>query len=332
VKLSVAIFCLAGIVPSLFGQASPVPRFTDPNRRSALEAAFPQIEKAFENYRRERGIPGLAFGVVIDGELALVKGFGARDVASDDTVTPDTVFRIASMTKSFTALAILKLRDEGKLSLDDPASKWIPELAGLKYPTGDSEPIRVRYLLTHSAGFPEDNPWGDRHLDETDEELSRRLEAGIPFSTSPGTAYEYSNYGFGLLGRIVSKASGVPYDEYLKKNILAPLGMSASTLKFGEVPDGRRARGYRKAGEGYAEVPPLGHGAFGAMGGLLTSPRDLAKYVAYQLAAFPPRDEPDQGPVRRSSQREMQSAWRPSSFAVSRPSPGEPLQAATGTV
>jgi CubicO group peptidase (beta-lactamase class C family) len=331
VKLSVAILCLAGIVPSLSGQPSPVPRFRDPNRRAALEAAFPQIEKAFENYRQERGIPGLAFGVVIDGELALVKGFGVRDVASGDAVTPDTVFRIASMTKSFTALAILKLRDEGKLSLDDPASKWIPELARLKYPTADSAPIRVRHLLTHSAGFPEDNPWGDRHLAETDQKLTRWLEAGIPFSTSPGTAYEYSNYGFGLLGRIVSKASGVPYDEYLKKNILAPLGMSASTLEFGEVPDQRRARGYRKAGDGYAEVPPLGHGAFGAMGGLLTSPRDLAKYVAYQLAAFPPRDNPDRGPVRRSSQREMQSAWRPSSFSVSRPAPDEPLQAVTGS-
>jgi CubicO group peptidase (beta-lactamase class C family) len=331
VKLTVAIFCLAGLVPSVFGQPSPVPRFTGTNRRAALEAAFPEIEKAFENYRRERGIPGLAFGVVIDGELALVKGFGTRDVASGDAVTPDTVFRIASMTKSFTALAILKLRDEGKLSLDDLASKWIPELAGLNYPTTDSEPIRVRHLLTHGAGFPEDNPWGDRHLDESDAELTRWLKAGIPFSTAPGTAYEYSNYGFGLLGRIVSKASGMPYDEYLEKNILTPLGMTASTLEPSKVPDRLRARGYRKAGEGYAEVPPLGHGAFGAMGGLLTSARDLAKFVAYQLAAFPPRDDADQGPVRRSSQREMQSAWRPSSFSVSRPGPGEPLQAVTGS-
>ena len=330
-KLTIAIVCLAAILPALFGQPHPVPRFSDPNRLAALQAAFPEVEKAFENYRRRRDIPGLAFGVVIDGELALVKGLGVRDVASGDAVTPDTVFRIASMTKSFTALAILKLRDEGKLSLDDAASKWIPELARLKYPTHDSTPIRVRHLLTHGAGFPEDNPWGDRHLDEKDAELTRWLEAGLPFSTAPDTAYEYSNYGFALLGRIVANASGVPYDEYLKTNILAPLGMSASTLEPAAVPDKLRARGHRKSGDGYAEVPPLAHGAFGAMGGLLTSSRDLAKYVAYHLAAFPPRDDPDEGPVKRSSRREMQSAWRPSSFSVSRPSPDAPLQAASSS-
>ena len=329
VKLTTTLAFLAASIPALFGQ--PIPRFTDPNRRAALEAVFPQIEKTFENYRRQRAIPGLAFGVVIDGELALVKGFGVREVASGDAVTPGTVFRIASMTKSFTALAILKLRDEGKLSLDDPASKWIPEMESLRYPTTDSAPIRVRQLLTHGAGFPEDNPWGDRHLDEKDEELTRWIEAGIPFSTTPDTAYEYSNYGFALLGRIVTKASGMPYDEYLEKNILAPLGMTASTLEPAGVPGAQRARGYRKSGDGYAEVPPLAHGAFGAMGGLLTSSRDLAKYVAYQLAAFPPRDGRDDGPVQRSSRREMQSAWRQSGFSVSRPAPDAPLEAATSS-
>jgi CubicO group peptidase (beta-lactamase class C family) len=330
VKFANIFLCLAAVA-NLSAQQSPVPRFTDPNRRATFEAAFPEIEKAFENYRRQRDLPGLAFGVVIDGDLALVKGLGVRDVPSGDAVTPDTVFRIASMTKSFTALAILKLRDEGKLSLEDPASKWIPELAKLKYPTRDSSPIRVRHLLSHSAGFPEDNPWGDRHLDEKDAELTRWLEAGIPLSTAPGTAYEYSNYGFGLLGRIVANASGMPYEEYLKKNILEPLGMSASTLEPGAVPDKLRARGYRRSAGEYVEVPPLGHGAFGAMGGLLTSARDLGRYVAFHLAAWPPRDDPDDGPVKRGSRREMQSAWRPSSFSVLRPSPEAPLQAAAGS-
>ena len=330
-KLTAALACLVGLAPALFGQTYAPPRFTDPNRRAALEAAFPQIERAFENYRRQHDIPGLAFGVVIDGELALVKGIGVADVESGDPVTPDTVFRIASMTKSFTTLAILKLRDEGKLSLDDLASKWIPELAGLKYPTRDSAPIRIRNLLTHGAGFPEDNPWGDRHLDEKDEVLTQRLKAGIPFSTSPGTSYEYSNLGFALLGRIVSKASGMPYADYVEKNILAPLGMTSSTLEPSAVPDARRARGYRHAGDGYAEVPPLAHGAFGSMGGMLTSSRDLGKYVAYHLAAWPPRDDPEDGPVKRSSRREMQSAWRPSSFFVTRPSPDAQIEATTGS-
>jgi CubicO group peptidase (beta-lactamase class C family) len=326
VKLTTAIACLAATFSSVYAQNNPTPRFTDPARRKALEAALGEVEKVFENHRRQRGIPGLAFGVVVDGDLVAAKGLGVRDVEAGDPVTPDTVFRIASMTKSFTALAILKLRDEGKLSLEDPASKWIPELGRLSYPTRDSAPIRVRQLLTHGAGLPEDNPWGDRQLDASDEELTRWLDAGLPFSTTPDTAYEYANYGFALLGRIVANASGVPYREYLEKNILAPLGMSASTLEPGAVPDGARARGYRKTGDEYAEVPPLAHGAFGAMGGLLTSSRDLGRYVAYQLAAFPPRDDEEEGPVKRSSRREMQSAWRPSGLSALRPSPDAPLQ------
>jgi CubicO group peptidase (beta-lactamase class C family) len=313
------------------GQQNPVPRFADPGRRAALEAALPELEKIFETYRTQRGIPGLAYGVVIDGDLVLAKGLGLRNVDSNEPVTADTVFRIASMTKSLTALAILKLRDEGKLSLEDPVSKFIPEVAKFTYPTSDSAPIRVRHLLTHGAGFPEDNPWGDRQLDASDEKLTRWLEAGLPFSTAPDTAYEYANYGFALLGRIVAKASGTPYHEYLEKQILAPLGMSASTLEPSAVPDALRARGYRKSGDGYAEVPPLAHGAFGAMGGLLTSARDLGRYVAFQLAAFPPRDGAEDGPVRRSSRREMQSAWRPSDFVVSRPSPDARIEAVSSS-
>src|SRR3989442_985739 len=183
------------------------------------------------------------------------------------------------MTKSFTALAILKLRDEGKLSLDDPASKWIPELGNLKYPTRDSAPIRIRNLLTHGAGFPEDNPWGDRQLAIPNERMTKWLMEGLPFSTAPDTAYEYSNYGFALLGRIVSKASGVPYSEYLAKNILAPLGMRSTTLEAATLPANVRAMGYRLLEKEYFEEPSLPHGAFGSMGGLLTSARDLGRYV-----------------------------------------------------
>ncbi len=111
------------------------------------------------------------------------------------------------MTKSFTALAILKLRDEGKLSLEDPVAKWIPEFARMELPTRDTPPLQLRQLLSHSAGFPEDNPWGDQQLSVTDAVLDQWLRKGIPFSTPPGTRYEYSNYAFGLLGRVVDEGS-----------------------------------------------------------------------------------------------------------------------------
>ena len=308
------------LVPLLLLAAAPLtPRFTDPARRVKLEQAFPKLDRIFEDFQRYRRAPGLVYGVVIDGELAHVKALGVRSRASGEPVTPETLFRIASMTKSFTALAILKLRDEGRLSLEDPVSKWIPELARWSYPTRDTAPIRVRQLLTHEAGFPEDNPWGDRQLGISSAVLSEWLRAGIPFSTPPGTEYEYSNYGFALLGRIVERASKVTYREYLEKRILAPLGMKDSTLEPAAAPERLRATGYSLKEGQYVEEPALPHGAFGAMGGLLTNARDLARYVAFQLSAWPPREEEDRGPVKRSSLREMQQLRRLSSFTAAPP-------------
>ena len=303
-------------------EPQPQPRFADPARRAKLKAALPRLRPVFERWRESRGVPGLVYGIVIDGELTQVECMGVRDRSAGDPVTPDTLFRIASMTKSFTALAVLKLRDEGKLSLEDPVSRFIPEIGDWKYPTRDTAPLRVRDLLSHSAGFPEDNPWGDRQLDASDETLTKWLRAGVPFSTPPATAYEYSNYGFALAGRVVAKASGMPYDEYIGRNILEPLGMRASTLEPGSAPRERRATGYRKTGDVYSEEPSLNHGAFGAMGGMVTSARDLARYVAFHLSAWPPRDDADPGPVRRSSAREMQKVWRASSLSVSDASSG----------
>ena len=302
-RLTFAAVLLALALPAAAGDPAVVPRFTDPERRAKLEAALPEIDKLFEQFWQERRTPGLVYGVVIDGEIVRMKAFGVRERATNDPVTPDTVYRIASMTKSFTALAILKLRDEGKLSLDDPVAKWIPEFARMSYPTSDSPAITIRHLLTHGAGFPEDNPWGDRQLGVSDETLTQWLKAGIPFSTPPNTEFEYSNYGFGLLGRIVAKASRMSYREYLEKNILAPLGMRASTLEPSAVSRSVVATGYRCEGDSYAEELSLPHGAFGAMGGLLTSARDLGKYVAFMLSAFPARDGDDRDPVRRSSVR-----------------------------
>ena len=156
------------------------------------------------------------------------------------------------MTKSFTALSILKLRDEGRLSLEDPAEKYVPEMKALTYPTDDSPRITIRHLLSHAEGFPEDNPWGDQQLSATDEMLDEWLEKGIPFSTPPGTRYEYSNYAFGLLGRIVARASGLPYETYMREEILAPLSMTGTTFEFSRIPPASRAIGYRLKPEALA--------------------------------------------------------------------------------
>ena len=292
------------------------PQFAVPDRRAKLATAFPDIDRMFTEFARTAHVPGAAWGIVIDGELAHSGSAGVRDVKTNAPVDVDTVFRIASMTKSFTAMAILKLRDAGKLALDDPAEKYVPELRGLRYPTSDSPKITVRHLLTHSEGFPEDNPWGDQQLSESEEALSRMMREGIPFSNPPGVAYEYSNYGFAILGRIVANASGQTYEQFITDNILKPLQMMSTTLHPSKVPENRRAVGYRWEDERWKEEPPLPHGSFGAMGGMLTSIRDLSRYVGVYLDAWPPRDGPQTGPIGRASLREMQQPWRPSTVRV----------------
>jgi CubicO group peptidase (beta-lactamase class C family) len=321
-----AILCVVFLTSLLQAATLPEPRFTDPDRLKKMEKAYPEVEKIFAKYMADRRIPGMVYGLVVDGKLVHVKSMGVRDQDKKDAVNADTVFRIASMTKSFTSLAMLKLRDEGKLSLEDPVSKWIPEFARMELPTKDSAPLRVRDLLTHSAGFPEDNPWGDRQLAIADAELTKWLEQGIPFSTAPGTEYEYSNYGFALAGRVITKAAGMPYSKYLTEQILKPLGMTSSTLEPKEVAAERRATGYRLIDGAYVEDKPLADGAFGPMGGLLVSANDLARYIAFQLDAWPARDAEESGPVRRSSRREMQKVWRTSGLNVTRASVEVPLR------
>ena len=328
----IALFCTPfTIAQRRFAEGTvPPPKFADPQRKEKLAAALPEIEKLFLAYVQRANMPGAVMGVIIDGELEWVKATGVRETTNKSPVTPDTVFRIASMTKSFTAMAILKLRDDGKLSLDDPVSRYIPAMADLPYPTKDSPAITIRHLLTHSEGFPEDNPWGDRQLAQTDETVRAWMRAGIPFSTPPGTAFEYSNYGFGILGQIVTRASGKDYAVYVRDNILRPLGMNSSTFDMSAVPREHIAFGYRFEDGGWKAEPILAHGSFGAMGGLWTSTRDLALYVAFLMSAYPPRDEADNGPIKRSSAREMQQVGRFQPGAAFRGAVDAPLQLNAG--
>ncbi len=288
--------------------------FPDEKRMQKIEATFPVIEKIYRDYAEINHYPGFAFGLIVDGNLIYSGAFGYTDITKKTPATTKSAFRIASMSKSFTAMAILKLRDEGKLQLDDPAYKYIPEMKKLHYLTSDAPPVTIRNLLTHSAGFPEDNPWGDRQLEDTDEELLRMVENGISFSNVPGTAYEYSNLGFALLGNIVSKVSGEPYAVYVTKNILRPLGMKDTRWEYTEVPEERLAHGYRWQNEQWIEQPILHHGSYGAMGGLISSIEDFSKYIAFHESVWPPASLQENGPVKRSSVREMQQPWNISSF------------------
>jgi serine-type D-Ala-D-Ala carboxypeptidase/endopeptidase len=289
-------------------------------QNDAQKAALASIDPLFESFMAENNVPGVVYGVVADGKLIYVRALGVQDTVSKAPVTADSVFRIASMSKNFTALAALKLRDEGKLAFDTPAERYIPELGKLKYPTTDSPRILVRDLLSHSAGFVTDDPWGDRQLAMSESDFSQLVAAGVPFSRAPGMAYEYSNFGYALVGRLVTNVSGRNYADYIREAFFRPLGMNATTFDFASVPASRRAIGYRFEGGKWLEEPVLGPGAFGAMGGLLTSANDYARYVAWELAAWPPRDGAEDGILKRSSIRELA---RPQTFAITQP-PAEP--------
>ena len=247
---------------------------------TAAAADYAAADRIFEEYRLDAHVPGLAYGIVVDGRLAHVGTLGVQDLESNRPVTGDTLFRVASMTKAFTALTVLKLRDDGRLRLDAPASEYVPQLRDWKYPTADSPPIRVRDLLNHAAGFVTDDPWGDRQTPMPEGEFTRLLREGVPFARAPATAWEYSNLGYALLGRIITNVSGRPYADTITQTLLKPLGMESSGFFVDAAPRERLALGYRWEDDEWRLEPTMAHGAFGAMGGIQTSANDYARWVA----------------------------------------------------
>jgi CubicO group peptidase (beta-lactamase class C family) len=266
---------------------------------------YAHADRIFANYVADAHVPGLVYGIVVDGQLVHVGTYGVQDLESKRPVTRDSLFRVASMTKAFTALTVLKLRDDGRVRLDAPASDYVPELRTWQSPTDDSPPIRVRDLLNHVGGFVTDDPWGDRQTPMPEAEFTQLLRAGVPFTSAPQTRFEYSNLGYALLGRIITKVSKHPYSETIDHTLLQPLGMTSSGFDVEQAPPERRALGYRWENDAWRIEPTLGPGAFGAMGGLQTSATDYARWVAYLLSAWPARDGTDAGPVQRGTVREL---------------------------
>jgi CubicO group peptidase (beta-lactamase class C family) len=282
-------------------------------------------------FHERGGQPAISYGIVRDGELLHAAGFGQRSlgdpvagnpVAGNPVVgntAPDegTVFRIASMSKSFTASAIMLLRDAGALALDDPASTYVPELLGWDNGATDAGPLTIRHLLTMTAGFPTDDPWGDRQQGLPIDEFDALLAHGISFNWAPGTRFEYSNLGYSILGRVVASASGVPYDEFIRTRLLTPLGMTRTGFAAEEFPAADLATGYRRGPNGWQRVPFDPYGAFAPMGGVFSCVADLATWSAGFAAVFPPDGAASRAPhpLSAASRRQMQvpqavTGWR----------------------
>jgi CubicO group peptidase (beta-lactamase class C family) len=279
-------------------------------------ADFAAADAIVSDFFDRGGQPAIAYGIVAGGELAHSAGFGAR-VLGAGPPDAETVFRIASMSKSFTASAILLLRDAGALALDDPAVQYVPELAGWTYAAADAAPVTIRQLLTMTAGFPTDDPWGDRQQGLPIAAFDQLLAGGVSFNWAPGTRFEYSNLGYAILGRVLSAASGAGYDEFIRTRLLAPLGLDRTGFSADEFQPGNLAAGYRHGLGGWGEVPFDPYGAFAPMGGVFSTVADLARWVAGFAAAFPPDGDggDDAHPLGRASRRQMQlpqavTGWR----------------------
>ncbi len=227
--------------------------------------------------------PGVAAGIVYDGELIWGEGFGYADIETKKPVTLDTRFRIASISKTFTAVAILQLRDAGALCLDDPVSKYL-DWFDLQF-QGAPE-ITIRNLLTHTSGLPRDshNPmWTECDAPAWDD-FVEGLKSRQP-TRPPYDKFAYSNVGYSLLGGIIKAVSGESWAIYLKRNIVDPLGMS-ETHPVPRRDDPMLATGYSQLSEDYEREPMpffLMNG-FEASANFASSISDLVKYAAFHLS------------------------------------------------
>jgi CubicO group peptidase (beta-lactamase class C family) len=254
---------------------------------------------------------GFAFALVVDGEVVLLKAKGIADLENKRVATPDTIYRVASITKTFTATSVMALRDENKVGLEDPLAAHLAEL-DVAYPHRDSPPIRIRQVLTHSAGLARSGPYAELARPSTEADLIEAMK--LPLTSDPGLGHRYSNFGFGVLGLMVGRKAGMPYRDFVRTRLLEPLGMTSSSFDLAKLPPDRLAVGYRHEGPGLAPFPMTANGAGEAAGGLYSSARDMAEWIRFQLAAWPPRDDPDEAPVKRATLREMHTPHLP--FAI----------------
>lgn len=267
------------------------------------------VDKIFRSVVEEDAAPGIAYGVVGRDGLLHAAGHGVADEAGARP-GPGTAFRVASMTKSFTAAAVMLLVQRGALGLADPVGRYVSEFGAVWPPTADSPQVTVEMLLTMSGGLPTDDAWADRQESMTRKEFGELLRGGVRFATVPGTAYEYSNLGYALLGCVVEAASGVPYREFVEENLIGPLGMTATGFDASVAAPGGLATGHVKLDGRWQPLPFSGPGVFSAIGGLFSTIEDLCRWVCWLADAFPGRDDEEAGPLPRAARRQMQQARR----------------------
>ena len=264
--LLITFALLAGSYSSITAQTA---RVSDEKLAESINEYLEQTYKPNE--------PGAAIIVIRQGKVILRKGYGKANLELGVPIEPDMVFRTGSVTKQFTAVAILMLVDQGKILLDDEITKFLPD-----YPTNGHK-ITVEHLLTHTSGIksytslPEWTPLWRKDMPLT--ELIA-LFKDKPMDFAPGERYAYNNSAYVLLGAIIEKTSGQSYQDFIEKNIFAPLGMKHSYYDDTARVIPRRVSGYSKGKEGFINAAYLSMSQPYAAGSLLSSVDDLATWDA----------------------------------------------------
>ena len=272
----------------------------------------PEITLKLEEIVRERvesqGTPGI-FATLFQGDRTfLEKGFGVR--AIEGTVPDvDTTFRIASCTKSFTVAALLKLRDEGKLQLDQRITEFVPEFTFSALSSAITIPT-LRQLASMSSGLPTDDPWADRQESISSQDLREIVRSGVNATHDTGEHFQYSNLGFALLGLTIESASGRDFREFVLTEFLKPLGMNETGFDAHDFPEENLAKGYRKVESDWLELPFSTSGAFSSIGGLFSSGKDLRIWSNWFYSAFTEQPQ-HEGLLSSATRREMQQISTP---------------------
>jgi len=279
----------------------------------SFEAALSDFRELHRAELRRSGIVGSSFYFVRDGRTLAADHLGEQDADAHVPVDARTIYHWASITKTMTGIAIMQLRDRGLLSLDDPIVRYVPELARVHNPFGNTGAITLRQLMSHSAGFRGGTwPWRDQEWQPFEPPSWVQIEAMLPYTEvqfRPGSRFSYSNPGIVYLGQVIERLSGEDFEVYVDKNILRPLGMHASY--FDRTPPHllrhRSHSYYIRDGRRVAAPFDVDTGVTVSNGGLNAPMTDMAKYVVF-LIGDPARQADHELVLRRSSLEEM---WRP---------------------
>lgn len=243
--------------------------------------SIPALQTAIESVLKETKTPGAAVVIVTSNKLDWLAGIGKADVAADQTVTPDTLFRLGSVSKGFVALAALQLQEAGKLKLTDPVRQWVPDVTfANQWET--THPVRLVHLLEHTSGFD------DMHLREYAlNDPAMTLAAALAYGASsrvcrwpPGERMAYCNSGPAVVAAVIEEVSGEPFEDYVQKHIFIPLHMDGASYAYTPEVQRRLAKLYRRDG---VTPYPYWHVGLRPTAGLNASARDMAKYLRFYL-------------------------------------------------